>query len=228
MHSTGYGQMADSVRAERAVRITAPLPVRARFVLLCGHRTAAHPDRRPARAGRRAGLVRTHGGGRLPDRLASSHRGSTACHHRFLSTPGGRAGPTRPALQPPGDRPASTECIYDGRAQAPEAAGAQPPAVEHLAGSLRALPVAMEHDRPPGLRPPRAGAIRTAQPGPRRFKHWCRHGQSWPDGIPGARRRASHQAHPDRRDDGTCGTLRPPGPRQPGPPFTGAPRDRAL
>jgi uncharacterized protein len=30
----------------------------------------------------------------------------------------------------------------------------------------------------------------------RPFKRWWRHGQSWPDGIPGAWRCASHQAHP--------------------------------
>jgi hypothetical protein len=40
--------------------------------------------------------------------------------------------------------------------------------------------------------------------GPRRSRPRRRHGQSWPDGTPGAQRCASHQIHPRRNDDGTC------------------------
>ncbi len=63
------------------------LPIRARFVPLRGRPDcpislvhAVHPGRpvlrRSARAGRRAGLVRACGRGRLADRSASSHRGA--------------------------------------------------------------------------------------------------------------------------------------------------------
>jgi hypothetical protein len=72
MRSSGYGNIADSVRAERAVRITARFADRARFVPLSGRRDCSCEDvpdipvggsvfRRPAPAGRRAGLVRTCG-----------------------------------------------------------------------------------------------------------------------------------------------------------------------
>jgi len=78
------------------------LPIRARFVTLCEHRTAAHPGRpvlrRPARAGR-AGLVRTRGEGGLPDRPTPSHRGSARGDDRVCV-----AGERRPARQHPGLR----------------------------------------------------------------------------------------------------------------------------
>ena len=86
--SDRYGHIADSVRAEGAVRGTAcfadPRPfcpvTRApglpRLTGAC--RASRRPVlRRSAPAGRRAGLVRTCGRGRLPDRPAPSHRG---CH----------------------------------------------------------------------------------------------------------------------------------------------------
>jgi hypothetical protein len=84
--SNRYGHIADSVRAEGAVRGTAcfadPCPfcpiIRAPG-LLAWLVHAGHPGRpvlrRSARDGRRAGLVRTRGRGRLPHRPAPSHRG---------------------------------------------------------------------------------------------------------------------------------------------------------
>ena len=88
LHSSGHGQIADSVRAGGAVRRTACFadprpfcPVTRAPGLLVRLVYATHPGRpvlrRSARAGRQAGLVRTRGRGRLPDRPAPSHRG---CH----------------------------------------------------------------------------------------------------------------------------------------------------
>ena len=104
--SNRYGHIADSVRAEGAVRGTLALPIRARFVPLHGH-----PDclpgwclpcipggrflRRSAGAGRQAGLVRARSRGGQPDQPAPSGvhvggRSRTNCtssrpHHRVLA-----------------------------------------------------------------------------------------------------------------------------------------------
>ena len=82
MHSSGYGQIADSVRAERAVRITARFADLRPFCSLSGcqgctsYWCAGHPAgsvRCSAHAGRWAGLARAYGQGGLPDRTGSSH-----------------------------------------------------------------------------------------------------------------------------------------------------------
>ena len=84
--SDRYGHIADSVRAEGAVRGTAcfadPRPfcpvIQASgplVLLMCRTIPAGSVLRRPARSGRRAGLVRACGCGGLPDRPAPSHRG---------------------------------------------------------------------------------------------------------------------------------------------------------
>ena len=49
MHSSGYGHMADSVRAERAVRITAPFVDPRLFCLVIQRRALAVPSARPRR-----------------------------------------------------------------------------------------------------------------------------------------------------------------------------------
>jgi hypothetical protein len=76
MHGSVHGHIADSVRVKPAVRITAPFADPRPFCPVTGHRTAAHPGRpvlrRPARARRRASLVRTRSRGGLPDRPAPS------------------------------------------------------------------------------------------------------------------------------------------------------------